>query len=117
MNELTLSNKSVKPNSEFTMFLTSASSIWGKIEANYLQLGLSLAYTKHEKLGTWKNEMHNLKSKGIYNIFSLKNGLKDKAARFKNYFWSIRNHTLILLFHCANTDTGNERKKKRLILF
>ena len=52
MNELTLSNKSVKPNSEFTMFLTSASSIWGKIEANYLQLGLSLAYTKHEKLGT-----------------------------------------------------------------
>lgn len=70
MNELTLSNKSVKPNSEFTMFLTSASSVWGKIEANYLQLGLSLAYTQTWK--AWnvkKNEMHNLKSKGIYNIF------------------------------------------------
>ena len=29
-----------------------------------------------------KNGMHNLKSKGIYNIFSFKNRLKNKAARF-----------------------------------
>ena len=55
MNELTLSNKSIKPNLEFMTFLTSASSVLGKIEGIYLQLGPSLVYTQAWKAWDMKD--------------------------------------------------------------
>ena len=73
ISELTLSKKSIKPNSDFMTLPTSASRVLGRTKAIYLQLGLSLVYARPWKTWDMKNWTCNLKSEGIHDIFSFKN--------------------------------------------